>query len=791
MALVLAAALPSVVLVISGAEQLRISKIAEARREALTLAHTGAFLQSEMIERARTLLALIAGASAVHDAVASPDLAAGCHAFLRQTSREVAWAQNLWIARADGSFVCGNASLTSTVNMAARDYFRQALASNAFTLSDQIVGQRSGLPLIVAALPFGDGGGGPRAVALASVESKWLGRALEVGLGDMRVGAGFSAEMIDGANRRVARIPETSTSRLGSRLTAEDAAFHVPRDVGDGVREVTLPSGRAVVVAFARLPGSDVRIVVQVPTDNIVGPLDAERDQQVLVVIGVAVLSLVAAWLLAELSVLSWLRRIGQVADRVGRGELDARVRLPRVAGELSELGERLNRMASRLLEREKSIIERSVYLDALVRFLPDGVQSLDAGLKLVAWNDRLWEVLQLDGRAILASEDSGRAIRLALAGRGDLGPGMVDVLVQQFEHLFRSPVPFTTRLRLAGGGWVEVRGTPMPDGGYLALYRDVTEEEQRTIALRDAKAEADLATARLRDGIESMSDGLILWDRDDRLALFNSVALTMQTDGLPLLEGVTWVEHMHQRLARGSIVEAVGNEEAYLERRKRARREQPDVTVEYTNSAGRTLRVRDRHTGDGGIISILTDVTAERRREAELIALATTDPLTGLNNRRAFVERAIGERERAIRHDRSAGLLLLDLDHFKRINDEFGHEAGDTTLRVVADVLRARTRRIDCVGRLGGEELGVLLPDTDAANAHAVAEKLRVAIAELEITAPDGRTFKLTTSGGLTDLRRAANLDEAMRLADGALYEAKRAGRDRIVVVAAGTDGR
>lgn len=176
------------------------------------------------------------------------------------------------------------------------------------------------------------------------------------------------------------------------------------------------------------------------------------------------------------------------------------------------------------------------------------------------------------------------------------------------------------------------------------------------------------------------------------------------------------------------------------------------------------------------------------RRASAELEHLAQTDTLTGLANRRLFHERFGEEFRRAQRYDRDLSLLMLDLDHFKRVNDAHGHQFGDVVLRVFADVMRDNVRESDLVARYGGEEFVVLLAETGQQAALQVAEKLRRATAETRFT--DGATVeRVTVSIGVAGLREcgAADEDALVRAADTALYVAKRGGRDRVVGTPAG----
>jgi diguanylate cyclase (GGDEF)-like protein len=166
----------------------------------------------------------------------------------------------------------------------------------------------------------------------------------------------------------------------------------------------------------------------------------------------------------------------------------------------------------------------------------------------------------------------------------------------------------------------------------------------------------------------------------------------------------------------------------------------------------------------------------------AEVERLSTEDPLTGLRNRRYFERAAAVEFQRARRHGRPLSAVMLDIDHFKAVNDAHGHAAGDDVLVAVAAACLSGIRGHDVHARYGGDEFCFLLPDTDLAQAAALAERLREAVSALSLS-PGGRPLRVTASLGVAE---AGGNDESVAAllgrADEGLYEAKRRGRDRVV---------
>ncbi len=181
-------------------------------------------------------------------------------------------------------------------------------------------------------------------------------------------------------------------------------------------------------------------------------------------------------------------------------------------------------------------------------------------------------------------------------------------------------------------------------------------------------------------------------------------------------------------------------------------------------------------------LIVAMAGIAKLQHTQAKLEQLATQDPLTGALNARSFVERLAQELERIRRYSRPLALLYLDLDDFKVVNDRHGHQTGDAVLRLVANATRRAIRQSDVVGRLGGDEFGVLMPETDSVVAEAAATRLAAGIRSVFQGTPS-----VTASIGLVSTINAASLgaEELLRRADKAMYEAKRTGKDRVVQVA------
>lgn len=179
--------------------------------------------------------------------------------------------------------------------------------------------------------------------------------------------------------------------------------------------------------------------------------------------------------------------------------------------------------------------------------------------------------------------------------------------------------------------------------------------------------------------------------------------------------------------------------------------------------------------------IQILQNLAAIVVGELQLRRIATTDALSGALTRRAWLERATSEWSRSERHDRPISLAILDLDHFKAINDAHGHPQGDRVIRAFAQVCRNELRESDLFGRLGGEEFAILLPETSRRDAFCVLERVRDTFARADLR-HEGEAISATVSIGVSDREGgAASLDALMKAADAALYRAKFLGRNTV----------
>lgn len=217
------------------------------------------------------------------------------------------------------------------------------------------------------------------------------------------------------------------------------------------------------------------------------------------------------------------------------------------------------------------------------------------------------------------------------------------------------------------------------------------------------------------------------------------------------------------------------------------ARFRRKDGIIAWMEVSARVVRDPVTQEARETIISI-RDITERKMMEEQLVRLALTDDLTGIGNRRAFDQELDREWKRTLREGSHISLLLLDIDHFKRFNDMYGHQVGDDCLRTIAIAVRRAVRASDLPARYGGEEIAVILPVTQSRDAFEIAERVRSEIENLRITHegnPEGENRVTASIGVATALARCGGtmrMPESLLLAaDNALYRAKHEGRNRV----------
>ena len=309
-----------------------------------------------------------------------------------------------------------------------------------------------------------------------------------------------------------------------------------------------------------------------------------------------------------------------------------------------------------------------------------------------------------------------------------------------------------------------------------VGTNEDITERQQREAALQESED-------RFRSTFDAAAIGMALVSLEGRFvqangALCSILGYTQAELQQKTFQGITYPDDLDTDLALLKELMA-GTRDSYQMEKRYFHKDGRLIWILLSRSA-----VRDATGKVLYFIAQIQDITERRALLDKLDLQANQDYLTSLSNRRHFLEQGGAELARAQRYGEALSMFMLDIDYFKSINDTYGHKAGDIVLQKLSNILRETLRTIDIIGRIGGEEFAILLPETDLQEAAEVAERLREIIARTDVVMEAGLPLHFTISIGVATLKeKGINLDTLFNLADQALYQAKATGRNKVCV--------
>lgn len=467
------------------------------------------------------------------------------------------------------------------------------------------------------------------------------------------------------------------------------------------------------------------------------------------------------------------LEQLADAAQLVSSGDEHAGFHAGSNTREINNLAQALQRMSVTLLARrhaleeshrslEQKVTERTQELADLYNHAPVGYHSIDRDGVIVQMNDR-----ELHWLGYTRDEVIGKmSIRQLLPADCDA------VFLERQQRMLTGEQlsPLNIQLICKNGQQIPVRTSSsavLDAAGHFVMSRtavmDVTEQRELEVALHKQEALSQAI-------IHATANGLLLYRDDGQCILANQAAAEIIGTSVEnlLQQNFHHIDSWKVSGCHAAALQALAGQEVHL-------------LLSATSSFGKAVDsivtlIPLQHDGEKLLLLVVKDVSELMAANRELEKLARRDALTGLHNRLALNERLREEFLRMKRSGHAYTILMADIDHFKKINDNYGHETGDAVLRLLGQLLLHTVRATDFVARYGGEEFLLLLPDTSADNAIRVAEKLRQAI-EAESMPGVG---KITLSIGLATARLEDIAEGlALKLADDALYSAKHSGRN------------
>ena len=415
----------------------------------------------------------------------------------------------------------------------------------------------------------------------------------------------------------------------------------------------------------------------------------------------------------------------------------------------------------------ERALREQRERLDVALNNMTHGLCMFDAEGRLIVLNARYAAMYAIPDPLTIP----GTPVEEILNHRAEAGTGAADAH-RYDEHLAlaRAGKASSRRVLLQDGRVMEVSHEPLRDGGWVATHEDVTASVQ---AEAQIAANAEILNATL----ENMDQGLLMVDAEGRVPVCNQRALELLDLPADLMASKPTFEAVRQfQLERGEFAKAPLTMRNWVQA---SGVEASHHVYERERPNGTVLEVRTVPLQNGGAVRTFTDITERKAAERKIEHMARHDPLTDLPNRILFREALEKRLAEVDRHGGSAAVLCLDLDGFKGVNDQFGHAAGDALLREVAARLRAVVRTEDTVARLGGDEFVVLkVGGGKASGAAILAQRIIEAIrADVRV---ESNIINVGVSVGIAIAPSdGVEVDQVLKRADMALYEAKAGGRN------------
>ena len=594
---------------------------------------------------------------------------------------------------------------------------------------------------------------------------------------------------------------------------AQTAAHQKPKDPRDAVDEEAMRTGRPV----GRFVGNAYRYSLPIVMGVTEGTEDlscqtchthqiGETNGDVIAVLSssldtvaeykvlqrlLGAIALVAMVVAAALALTVWqifgrtvsgpLVAMTRAMSALARGNTEVIIPAEDRADEIGEMARAVQVFKDNAIRVERLTAEQIRYQSALAAALAENDAILQNALvgvvllrnrKIINCNRRLEEIfgyqqgemIGLSSRIFYATEeifaDLGRRA-YEIVGRGE-----------NFQE------ELLLRRRNGDVFWGELTGRAidpkLPQGGSIWIYNDISERKRAEEELRVA------ATA-----MESQ-EGLVISNADGVILRVNRAF--SEITGYSSEEAVGHKTNLlrsgrHDAAFYAAMWDSISRQgfwKGEIWNRRKDGQEYPEwlsITA-VKGSSGETTHY----------VGTFADITQRKRLEEKLQELARTDPLTGLANRRTFVETIEAEHLRSKRFGSVTAILMIDIDHFKLVNDTHGHEAGDLALVALATTLKKQVRATDLPARFGGEEFVVLLVGTELSGALEMAERIRSAVAEIAVTLPSC-SFGFTVSIGVSTFGDEEHWSAAIRRADQAMYRAKAAGRNRVVSIFSSAD--
>ncbi|WP_422040554.1 PAS-domain containing protein [Roseibium sp.] len=415
--------------------------------------------------------------------------------------------------------------------------------------------------------------------------------------------------------------------------------------------------------------------------------------------------------------------------------------------------------------------------LQAFFDNFPGGLVHYNSQLQLTYWNEEFERLLDMP-RSFLEQRPNLQQVIRFLADRGDYGPGDPGEIAADRLERYGAGSQHAYERRTREGKVLEIRGTPLPGGGNVSSFLDITARKEMEGMLVDKEKFVRSRLDELEAIIANMRQGVSVFDDKGRIKLWNRHFLELfgKSDG-EIKRGMSLVEVLQLEKQRGEFNEDPVAFDATLRRQLDAGEV---VKAKFKHINGKIIGIVRTPLPDGGWVGTYEDITSREMATEKITYAAHHDTLTGLANRTLFNLKLEDAITRAVHFGETSDLLMIDLDHFKPVNDTHGHDAGDTLLRLAATRLKECVRSKDTVARLGGDEFAIIARNLPEEQERVCAIAKRIVEALMKPYEINGNTIEVSASVGITAIATTDKSANAiLKKADIALYAVKNEGRN------------
>ncbi|BES69283.1 hypothetical protein RE428_03010 [Marinobacter nanhaiticus D15-8W] len=563
--------------------------------------------------------------------------------------------------------------------------------------------------------------------------------------------------------------------KQGRTLTVIETDDLMNRAAQDGAEGVALVEGLGVVdrlIAFRQLNEAPWFVTVSLPTREAFAPIRQLSSVMFWVACGV-----LALFIPLSLRLFTYLLNpLQQLAEQIRERHAGRRDKPIDVGGgqEIRELVDTFNQVRQEREAARFELEQQEAYFRSLSERSPVGIVQTDVLGRIMFANPAFEAILgvpfeRLDNQPILSGVHHGDRERLRADWQWVLQTGDV----RQSEYRLRD----NQSNRVI---WVSMTTSAIQTQdrslGTVSIIRDITHE-------LEIEAELKVARDRAETILGALHEGVVMTDSKGRISFANPPACKFMGHEDKVVG---------QSLFNLISVEVEGKPWSFDDFRKEEQLSDLDASMTNVRRDTYEIELTMVHTaGEHHVdqyVFVMRDDSERRRQEERLSWEASHDALTRLSNRRAFTATLANLIDQGAGDGNASVVMMIDLDHFKPVNDQGGHLLGDELLRHLADLLRSRVRQSDMVARLGGDEFGVILPGCGIDRASAIAESLRSGIEAL-VLEQDGRHYSVTASIGITSILSSDGaVKTVVARADEGAYAAKSQGRNRVIVHTVGT---